>query len=236
MRGTSDAGFICRTPRQCAAAAHARRHGDARPAIRYAARLCSRCAQLRSLPRSAAGYGNSRGYSPVPGSSAREHCRDAWSWRAIHASCPRCWARSRWRTRRLSLNRRYQRTHNMMTSRSKCRPSNSLLYALQLAHCRTSPSSICQHTGLRRRVCNGPGDDLPARIGPGRVQFPWAPWSAVRCPSELAPLMHKVGRAPHSRRSGGSILRLLAIASYFAASSSSALEMSSSVTREAMRL
>ena len=42
--------------------------------------------------------------------------------------------------------------------------------------------------------------------------------------------------SPHSRRSGGSILRLLAIASYFAASSSSALEMSSSVTREAMRL
>ena len=33
MRGTSDARFICRTPRQCAAAAHARRHGDARPAI-----------------------------------------------------------------------------------------------------------------------------------------------------------------------------------------------------------
>ncbi len=49
-------------------------------------------------------------------------------------------------------------------------------------------------------------------------------------------LMHKAGRSPHSRRSGGSILRLLAIASYFAASSSSALEMSSSVTREAMRL
>jgi hypothetical protein len=26
-------------------------------AIRYAARLCSRCAQLRGLPRTAAGYG-----------------------------------------------------------------------------------------------------------------------------------------------------------------------------------
>ena len=33
MRGTPDACFICRTPCQCAAAAHARRHGDARPAI-----------------------------------------------------------------------------------------------------------------------------------------------------------------------------------------------------------
>ncbi len=43
MRGTSDAGFSCRTARQRTAAAHARRHGDAWPAITYAARLYSLC-------------------------------------------------------------------------------------------------------------------------------------------------------------------------------------------------
>src|ERR1700678_1409710 len=51
LRGTSDACFDYRTPRHCAAPAHARRHGDARPAITYAARLYSFRAQLRGLPR-----------------------------------------------------------------------------------------------------------------------------------------------------------------------------------------
>src|SRR5260370_42694130 len=39
------------------------------------------------------------------------------------------------RSRRLSLNRRYQRTHRMMTSRSKWRPSNSssMLFSLPIA-------------------------------------------------------------------------------------------------------
>src|ERR1035438_9509895 len=39
------------------------------------------------------------------------------------------------RSRRLSLNRRYHRTHTMMTSRSKWRPSNnsSMLFSLLIA-------------------------------------------------------------------------------------------------------
>src|SRR5712692_4886320 len=39
------------------------------------------------------------------------------------------------RSRRLSLNRRYQRTHRMITSRSKWRPSNSssTLFSLPIA-------------------------------------------------------------------------------------------------------
>src|SRR6202521_4460056 len=41
MRGTSNARSNDRPPRQRAAAAHDRRHGDARPAIRYAARVRS---------------------------------------------------------------------------------------------------------------------------------------------------------------------------------------------------
>src|SRR4051812_26991147 len=41
MRGTSDACSNYRPPRQCAAAAHDGRHGDARPAIGYAARVYS---------------------------------------------------------------------------------------------------------------------------------------------------------------------------------------------------
>src|SRR5262245_5877918 len=36
------------------------------------------------------------------------------------------------KSRRLSLNRRYQRTHRMMTSRSKWRPSNSSATAFSL--------------------------------------------------------------------------------------------------------
>src|SRR5882672_1881986 len=36
------------------------------------------------------------------------------------------------KSRRLSLNRRYQRTHRMTTSRSKCRPSNSSATAFSL--------------------------------------------------------------------------------------------------------
>ena len=50
MRGTSDACSNDRPSRQCAAAAHDRRHGDARPPIRYTARVYSFRAQLRSLP------------------------------------------------------------------------------------------------------------------------------------------------------------------------------------------
>src|SRR6266404_7529156 len=56
------------------------------------------------------------------------------------------------RSRRLSLNRRYQRTHRMMTSRSKWRPlnSSSTLFSLPIAD--PQPFS-CQHSRSDRAVC-----------------------------------------------------------------------------------
>jgi hypothetical protein len=44
------------------------------------------------------------------------------------------------RSRRLSLNRRYQRTHKMTIPRSKWRPLEQLFCDLQLAHCRPRPT------------------------------------------------------------------------------------------------
>jgi hypothetical protein len=52
------------------------------------------------------------------------------------------------RSRRLSLNRRYQRTHRMMTSRSKCH-LRQLRYRLQLAHPRPQPA---QHVNVADRA------------------------------------------------------------------------------------
>lgn len=43
------------------------------------------------------------------------------------------------RSRKLSLNRRYQRTHRMTTSRSKCRPANSSLPGSPACRLPTSP-------------------------------------------------------------------------------------------------
>src|SRR5258708_14911534 len=56
------------------------------------------------------------------------------------------------RSRRLTLNRRYQRTHRMMTSRSKWRPSNnsSTLFSLPIAD--PQPFSR-QHSRSDRAVC-----------------------------------------------------------------------------------
>src|SRR5450755_1482614 len=63
------------------------------------------------------------------------------------------------RSRRLSLNRRYHRTHTMMTSRSKWRPSNnsSMLFSLliadlqcvQLASVAEGAGEICTRAVLR---------------------------------------------------------------------------------------
>jgi hypothetical protein len=57
-RGTSDASFNDRPPRQHAAAAHDRRHVNARLTTRYTTRVYSFCAQLRSLPEERTRYGN----------------------------------------------------------------------------------------------------------------------------------------------------------------------------------
>src|SRR5260221_3081223 len=56
------------------------------------------------------------------------------------------------RSRRLSLNRRYQRTHRMMTSRSKWRPSNSFSTLFSLPIADPQPFSP-QHSRSDRAVC-----------------------------------------------------------------------------------
>src|SRR5690349_19188651 len=57
------------------------------------------------------------------------------------------------RSRKLSLNRRYQRTHRMMTSRSKWRPSNSscMLFSLPIP----TPSQ-CGHYHSRSAMLFAP--------------------------------------------------------------------------------
>src|SRR5260221_9585487 len=66
------------------------------------------------------------------------------------------------RSRRLSLNRRYQRTHKMMTSRSKWRPSNSssTLFSLPIAD--PQPFSR-QHSRSDRAVCTRAEPAIGAR-------------------------------------------------------------------------
>src|SRR5260221_1585394 len=77
------------------------------------------------------------------------------------------------RSRRLSLNRRYQRTHRMMTSRSKWRPSNSssTLFSLPIAdpqpfsrqHSR-SDRAVCTRARIATRNTHGTGCTLSAAI------------------------------------------------------------------------
>src|SRR6516162_10310700 len=56
------------------------------------------------------------------------------------------------RSRRLSLKRRYQRTHRMTTSRSKWRPLNSSSTVFSLAIADLG-SSACQRSRSDRAVC-----------------------------------------------------------------------------------
>src|SRR6266702_7081405 len=82
------------------------------------------------------------------------------------------------RSRRLSLNRRYQRTHRMMTSRSKWRPSNSssTLFSLPIADPR--PFSR-QHIRSHRAFCTRAHSATILRRGGGATAIRTADCEAV---------------------------------------------------------
>src|SRR6266849_4524206 len=88
------------------------------------------------------------------------------------------------RSRRLSLKRRYQRTHRMMTSRSKWRPSNSssTLFSLPI----TGPQPFSrQHSRSDRAVCT-----RAVRIAGKRMYL----WRAVDSEGEVLDILVQVGR------------------------------------------